>query len=209
VYAAVIVESTYGTSRHGPREVRERAFLDKVVATVKQGGRVLIPIVAIGRAQVRSVCFVVVVWGRGLRGTSHRICSCLVLSSEGSGYSQGGGPRAHTHCGHWQGTGTAQAAGVGFPWCGVALGGGRRHSGDTVLVLGPLQNYSKGVVLPFINGCIAKKGATVKGAVVCSYPSWPLAGTWTMSGGVERGVVVGQGGGGGWECGCFSPSLPL
>lgn len=47
----VIVESTYGTSLHGPREVRERTFIDKVVATVKAGGRVLIPIVAIGRAQ--------------------------------------------------------------------------------------------------------------------------------------------------------------
>lgn len=33
-------------------QVRERAFIDKVVATVKAGGRVLIPIVAIGRAQV-------------------------------------------------------------------------------------------------------------------------------------------------------------
>jgi predicted metal-dependent RNase len=48
----VIVESTYGTQHHGPREVRERNFLDKVVNTVKKGGRVLIPIVAIGRAQV-------------------------------------------------------------------------------------------------------------------------------------------------------------
>jgi hypothetical protein len=33
-------------------QVRERTFIDKVVATVKAGGRVLIPIVAIGRAQV-------------------------------------------------------------------------------------------------------------------------------------------------------------
>lgn len=39
-------------SLHGPREVRERTFIDKVVNTVKNGGRVLIPIVAIGRAQV-------------------------------------------------------------------------------------------------------------------------------------------------------------
>lgn len=51
----MIVESTYGTQHHGPREVRERNFLDKVVNTVKKGGRVLIPIVAIGRAQV-SCC---------------------------------------------------------------------------------------------------------------------------------------------------------
>ena len=48
----MIVESTYGTSLHGPREARERAFIDKVVATVSRKGRVLIPIVAIGRAQV-------------------------------------------------------------------------------------------------------------------------------------------------------------
>ena len=41
------------------------------MAIVREGGRVLIPIVAIGRAQVRSVCIIVVVWGRGLRGTSH------------------------------------------------------------------------------------------------------------------------------------------
>jgi Cft2 family RNA processing exonuclease len=52
---AVIVESTYGVSLHGPREVRERTFIDKVVNTVKNGGRVLIPIVAIGRAQVGGV----------------------------------------------------------------------------------------------------------------------------------------------------------
>jgi cleavage and polyadenylation specificity factor subunit 3 len=48
---AVIVESTYGVSRHLPREVRERRLLDRVAATVLSGGRVLLPIVALGRAQ--------------------------------------------------------------------------------------------------------------------------------------------------------------
>ena len=52
--AAVIVESTYGTAKHLPREVREKRFVDKIVETVKRGGRVLLPIVALGRAQVRA-----------------------------------------------------------------------------------------------------------------------------------------------------------
>ncbi|KIZ07536.1 Cleavage and polyadenylation specificity factor subunit 3 [Monoraphidium neglectum] len=47
----LIVESTYGVSRHLAREVREKRFLDKVVATLLRGGRVLLPIVALGRAQ--------------------------------------------------------------------------------------------------------------------------------------------------------------
>jgi len=64
--AAVIVESTYGVSRHGPREARERAFLDKVVSTVTRKGRVLIPIVAIGRAQVGQAPL----GGRGVGDTS-------------------------------------------------------------------------------------------------------------------------------------------
>lgn len=47
----VIVESTYGVSRHLPREERERRFLDKIHRTVAAGGRVLLPVVALGRAQ--------------------------------------------------------------------------------------------------------------------------------------------------------------
>lgn len=47
----VIVESTYGVSRHLPREERERRFLNKIRSTVVQGGRVLLPVVALGRAQ--------------------------------------------------------------------------------------------------------------------------------------------------------------
>lgn len=53
--APVIVESTYGTQLHGPREARERLFADRVANTVLNGGRVLVPIVAIGRAQVRPL----------------------------------------------------------------------------------------------------------------------------------------------------------
>ncbi|KAF6258928.1 beta-lactamase-like protein [Scenedesmus sp. NREL 46B-D3] len=47
----VIVESTYGTQLHGPRETRERLFTESIARTVRSGGRVLLPIVAIGRAQ--------------------------------------------------------------------------------------------------------------------------------------------------------------
>ena len=47
----LIVESTYGVATHSPKEERERRFTDKVVATVRRGGKVLLPIVALGRAQ--------------------------------------------------------------------------------------------------------------------------------------------------------------
>ena len=49
---AVIVESTYGVSRHPPRELREADFLLKIHETLRRGGRVLLPVVALGRAQV-------------------------------------------------------------------------------------------------------------------------------------------------------------
>jgi cleavage and polyadenylation specificity factor subunit 3 len=48
----VIVESTYGVANHLPREDRERRFLQRVRQTVTRGGRVLLPVVALGRAQV-------------------------------------------------------------------------------------------------------------------------------------------------------------
>lgn len=51
----VIVESTYGTQLHRPRTARESQFLSKVTETVLRGGRVLVPIVAIGRAQVTII----------------------------------------------------------------------------------------------------------------------------------------------------------
>ena len=47
----VIVESTYGVSPHSPREEREIRFTDKVQAIVRRGGHVLLPVVALGRAQ--------------------------------------------------------------------------------------------------------------------------------------------------------------
>ena len=48
----VIIESTYGVSRHLPREERERQFLQRIHNTVRRGGRVLLPVVALGRSQV-------------------------------------------------------------------------------------------------------------------------------------------------------------
>ena len=47
----VIVESTYGVSRHLPRDERERRFVERVHTAVARGGRVLLPVVALGRAQ--------------------------------------------------------------------------------------------------------------------------------------------------------------
>jgi cleavage and polyadenylation specificity factor subunit 3 len=47
----VIVESTYGVSRHLPRDERERRFMERVHTAVARGGRVLLPVVALGRAQ--------------------------------------------------------------------------------------------------------------------------------------------------------------
>jgi cleavage and polyadenylation specificity factor subunit 3 len=49
---SVIIESTYGVSRHLSREERELQFLTRVHNTVKRGGRVLLPVVALGRSQV-------------------------------------------------------------------------------------------------------------------------------------------------------------
>ena len=47
----LIVESTYGVATHSPKDEREKRFTDRVVATLRRGGRVLLPIVALGRAQ--------------------------------------------------------------------------------------------------------------------------------------------------------------
>ncbi|XP_006650916.3 cleavage and polyadenylation specificity factor subunit 3-I [Oryza brachyantha] len=46
-----IIESTYGVQQHQPRHVREKRFTDVIHTTVSQGGRVLIPAFALGRAQ--------------------------------------------------------------------------------------------------------------------------------------------------------------
>lgn len=47
----LVVESTYGTQTHQPREEREHIFIDYVETIVNRGGRCLIPIFALGRAQ--------------------------------------------------------------------------------------------------------------------------------------------------------------
>lgn len=52
VNIAVIVESTYGVSKHLPRDQREQRFVEKVRGILTRGGRVLLPVVALGRAQV-------------------------------------------------------------------------------------------------------------------------------------------------------------
>ena len=46
-----IIESTYGVQLHQPRNVREKRFTDVIHSTISQGGRVLIPAFALGRAQ--------------------------------------------------------------------------------------------------------------------------------------------------------------
>jgi cleavage and polyadenylation specificity factor subunit 3 len=47
----VVVESTYGVSRHLPRAEREQRFCRRIHEAVARGGRVLLPVVALGRAQ--------------------------------------------------------------------------------------------------------------------------------------------------------------
>ena len=47
----LMVEATYGVSIHEPRESRETRFTKSVHDTVQRGGRVLIPVFALGRAQ--------------------------------------------------------------------------------------------------------------------------------------------------------------
>ncbi|XVF45222.1 hypothetical protein PTKIN_Ptkin02bG0187800 [Pterospermum kingtungense] len=46
-----IIESTYGVQLHQSRHVREKRFTDVIHSTISQGGRVLIPAFALGRAQ--------------------------------------------------------------------------------------------------------------------------------------------------------------
>ena len=46
-----VQESTYGTHIHEPREEREARFTGLVHDIVNRGGRCLIPVFALGRAQ--------------------------------------------------------------------------------------------------------------------------------------------------------------
>ncbi len=48
----MVVEATYGTSSHERRGSREQRLVDKVRSIVARGGRCLMPVVALGRAQV-------------------------------------------------------------------------------------------------------------------------------------------------------------
>jgi len=48
---ALIVESTYGVQNHSPRLERERYFTNKIHSVLRRGGRCLLPVVALGRAQ--------------------------------------------------------------------------------------------------------------------------------------------------------------
>eukprot|EP00449_Zooxanthella_nutricula_P065870 CAMPEP_0198587050 /NCGR_PEP_ID=MMETSP1462-20131121/131375_1 /TAXON_ID=1333877 /ORGANISM="Brandtodinium nutriculum, Strain RCC3387" /LENGTH=607 /DNA_ID=CAMNT_0044318517 /DNA_START=60 /DNA_END=1880 /DNA_ORIENTATION=+ len=47
----LVVESTYGIMTHEPREQRERRFTNSVHQIVRQGGKCLLPVFALGRAQ--------------------------------------------------------------------------------------------------------------------------------------------------------------
>ena len=47
----LIIESTYGVQEHESRRIREKRFTDRVARVVRQGGRVLLPVFALGRAQ--------------------------------------------------------------------------------------------------------------------------------------------------------------
>lgn len=47
----LIIESTYGVQNHEPRQEREKFFTDRVHEIIRRGGRCLIPVFALGRAQ--------------------------------------------------------------------------------------------------------------------------------------------------------------
>jgi cleavage and polyadenylation specificity factor subunit 3 len=47
----LICESTYGTGNHRPREEKEALLMTQIHSTINKGGRVLLPVFALGRAQ--------------------------------------------------------------------------------------------------------------------------------------------------------------
>jgi integrator complex subunit 11 len=51
----LITESTYATTLRDPRRARERKLLDLIHSTVRQGGKVLVPVYAVGSAQELSL----------------------------------------------------------------------------------------------------------------------------------------------------------
>jgi len=48
---AAVIESTYGDRLHSDREIEEKRLIDKVSEVIQQGGKMLIPSFALGRAQ--------------------------------------------------------------------------------------------------------------------------------------------------------------
>lgn len=66
----LIVESTYGVQRHGPTDVREARFTSFVHKVVARGGRCLIPVFALGRAQ--ELLLILGACARAARGASNR-----------------------------------------------------------------------------------------------------------------------------------------
>jgi integrator complex subunit 11 len=51
----LITESTFGTTVRDSRRAREQAFLEAVYSTVRAGGKVLVPVSAVGSAQELSL----------------------------------------------------------------------------------------------------------------------------------------------------------
>ena len=58
----LIVESTYGVQVHASRAEREARFTGTIERVVSRGGRCLIPVFALGRAQVRLLWFSLASW---------------------------------------------------------------------------------------------------------------------------------------------------
>lgn len=52
----LICESTYGTRIHEPRLTREKRLLSYIEAIIHRKGKCLMPIFALGRAQVNVTC---------------------------------------------------------------------------------------------------------------------------------------------------------
>ena len=65
-WGAVIVEATYGVSRHQPRQEREEQFCQRVRDVLLRDGRVLLPCVALGRAQALHFALAMLTTNAGL-----------------------------------------------------------------------------------------------------------------------------------------------
>ena len=59
----IITESTYATTARDSKKSRERDFLKEIQETTENGGKVLVPVFALGRAQ--ELCILVeTIWNR-------------------------------------------------------------------------------------------------------------------------------------------------